>query len=50
MKITTPMNECGYIIDESLAVLGNSATNCNFNYWCGFEKMDRLVLSNPHSS
>lgn len=48
--VTKPMNEWGFIGLESLVVVGNTATNCKFINWCGYEHMARLVLSNPHSS
>ncbi len=44
------MNEWGFISNETLAALGKSATINKFKQRCGFEKIERLVLSNPHSS
>ncbi len=44
------MNEWGFVGTESMEALSESATNCNFNNRCGFEWMERLLLSNPRSS
>ena len=44
------MNEWGFIGQDTLVVVRKSATNCKFINRCGFEQMERLVLSNPHSS
>lgn len=48
--VTTPMYEWGFISYRALVSLGMSATNCKFKNLCGFEKMERLVRSNHHSS
>jgi hypothetical protein len=44
------MNEWGFIGYEELAELGKSATINEFKQRCGFEQMERIVLSNPYSS
>jgi hypothetical protein len=44
------MNEWGFIGFETLVVLGKSATINKFKQRCGFEQMERIVLSNPYSS
>lgn len=44
------MNEWGFIGQDTLAVVGKSATINKFRQWCGFEQMERFVLSNPLSS
>jgi len=44
------MNEWGFIGHDSLVALGKSATIFKFKQRCGFEKTERLVHSNPHSS
>jgi hypothetical protein len=44
------MNEWGFIGQESLVGVGMSATSNIFEIRRGFEEMERLVLSNPHSS
>jgi len=44
------MNEWGLIGKENLVELGKSATNYKFINWCGYEQVERLVHSNPHSS
>jgi len=47
---TPPMNEWGFISQQSLAVLGKSATICNFINCSGCVQMASLVVSKPHSS
>jgi hypothetical protein len=44
--VTTPMNELGFIGQESLVVLGKSATIYKFKQRCGLMLVERLVLSN----
>lgn len=44
------MNEWGFIRKDALVVLGKSATINKFKQRRGFEQMERLVHSNPHSS
>ncbi len=44
------MNEWSFMGNEALVALGKSATINKFKQRCGFEQMERLVLSNPHSS
>jgi hypothetical protein len=44
------MNESGFIGQESMVGIGNSATNNKFIIGRVFEELERLVLSNPHSS
>ena len=48
--ITTAMNEWGFVSRDILVVVGKSATDAKFNKRCGFEQMERVVHSNPHSS
>lgn len=50
LSITAPMTEWGLVSGENLVALGKSATKCKFINRCGFEQMERLALSNPHSS
>ena len=50
MKLLAPtlaMNEWGFISQESLAVLGKSATICKFINCCGCVQMESLVVSKP---
>ena len=47
---TLAMNEWGFIRQESLALLGKSATICNFINCCGCMQLASLVVSKPHSS
>ena len=44
------MNEWGVIGKEIFVGIGKSATINKFKQWRGYERMERLVLSNPHSS
>ena len=44
------MNEWGFIGQETLMVLGKSATSNKFKSRRGYEQTERLVHSNPHSS
>ncbi len=44
------MNEWGFTGYESLVGIGKSATINKFKSKCGFEELERLVHSNPHSS
>jgi hypothetical protein len=48
--LTTPMNEWDFIDQDTLVVLGKSATINKFKQRCGLVREERLVLSNPHSS
>jgi hypothetical protein len=48
MLVTKPMNEWGFIGQETLAALGKSATINKFKSRRGYEREERLVLSNPH--
>ena len=41
------MNEWGFIGQDTLVVLGKSATINKFKQRCGFEQMERLLHSNP---
>ena len=47
---TYAMKEWGVIGKDSLVALGKPAKICKFIYRCGYEREDRLVLSNPHST
>jgi len=47
---TTPMNEWGFVGQDIFVGIGKSATSFNFKSRRGFEELERLVLSNPHSS
>jgi len=44
------MNEWGFICQETFVGIGKSATINNFKIRRGYEPLERLVLSNPHSS
>ena len=44
------MNEWGFIGQDILVGIGNSATSFNFKSRRGYVRDERLVLSNPHSS
>ena len=44
------MNEWGFIGQDSLVGIGKSATSFKFKSRRGFEELERLELSNPHSS
>ncbi|WP_350101069.1 hypothetical protein [Fulvivirga sp.] len=44
------MNEWDFVGQESLVALGKFATINKFKSKRGYEKLERLVLSNPHSS
>lgn len=46
---TAPMNEWGFINHDTLAALGKSVTINKFKQLCGLVRMERFVLSNPHS-
>ena len=50
LALTIPMNEWGFIDQDTSMALGKSATNRKFINRCGYEPIARLVLSNPHSS
>ena len=41
------MNEWGFLGQDTLVALGKYATINKFKQQCGFEQMERLVLSNP---
>ena len=47
---TYAMNEWGFIDQDILVGIGKSATSFKFKSRRGFEELERLVLSNPHSS
>ena len=49
LATTKPMNEWGFIGQEVFMGIGKSATINKF-IWRGYERIERLVLSNPHSS
>ena len=50
MALTAPMTEWSFIGQKTLVGFGKFASNCKFIKPCGFEQMERISLSNPHSS
>lgn len=44
------MNEWGFIGKDTFVEIGKSATINKFKQRCGYERDERLVHSNPHSS
>lgn len=48
-KLTTPMNEWGFISQDTLVSLGNSATINKFKQGCGLMVEERTLHSTPHS-
>lgn len=44
------MNEWGFIGQDVFMVIGISATSYKFKSRHGYVRVERLVLSNPHSS
>jgi len=47
---TNAMNEWGFIGQDSLVALAKSATSFKFKSRRGYERDERLMFSNPHSS
>jgi len=50
LLLTTAMNEWGFIGQDIFVGIGMSATINKFKIRRGYERLERLVLSNPHSS